>query len=184
MSEESAVNNEQRFPRPALRAAFHAALLALSLALAGCGFHLRAPQPLPFESIYVALPTYSELGAALKRNIRAGGNTRIVDTPEEAQAVLAVVSEVRERSILSLNASGRVRELQLRYRFAFRVHDNKGTDFIPPTTILLTRDLTYDDSIVLAKTQEEEQLYRDMQNDLVQQLLRRLAAAKLKPAEG
>ena len=42
----------------------------------------------------------------------------------------------------------------------------------------LNRDLTYSDSDVLAKTQEEDLLWRDMENDLIQQLMRRLAAAK------
>jgi LPS-assembly lipoprotein len=153
-------------------------VLALTLALAGCGFHLRGAQQLPFESLHLGMSEYSELGAALKRNIRAAGGTRLTDRPEDAQAVLAVVGEARERIILSLSAAGRVRELQLRYRFVFRVHDNKGKEFIPQSEIVLKRDLTYDDSVVLAKEQEEVLLYRDMQNDLVQQILRRLAAAK------
>lgn len=151
----------------------------LMATLTACGFHLRGAQPLPFESLYIAMPEYSEVGAALKRNIRAAGGTRLVDAAKDAQAVLTVVGETRERNILSLNSAGRVRELELRYRFVFRVHDNKGTDFIPQGTILLKRDMTYDDSVVLAKEQEEALLYRDMQNDLVQQILRRLAAAKL-----
>ncbi len=153
-------------------------VLASVFALSACGFHLRGAQQLPFESLYLGISEYSELGAALKRNIRAAGGTRLTDKPEDAQAVLAVVGEARERIILSLSAAGRVRELQLRYRFIFRVHDNKGKEFVPQSEIVLKRDLTYDDSVVLAKEQEEVLLYRDMQNDLVQQIMRRLAAAK------
>jgi LPS-assembly lipoprotein len=147
--------------------------------LAGCGFHLRGARPLPYESIYVGAPDYSELGAALKRSIRASGRTRVADTPQEAQAQLSIVSESREKSILSLNAAGRVREFQLRYRFAFHVHDGKGRDFLPRNEILLTRDFTFNDSAVLAKEQEEALLYRDMQNDLVQQIMRRLEASRV-----
>lgn len=134
--------------------------------------------PLPFESIYLGMAETSELGAALKRSIRANGGTRVVDQPEQAQARLDVVSESREKSILSLNAAGRVREFQLIYRFVFRVHDGKGREFIPQSEIMLTRDFTFNDSAILAKEQEEALLYRDMQNDLVQQIMRRLAAAK------
>jgi LPS-assembly lipoprotein len=71
-----------------------------------------------------------------------------------------------------------VREFTLRYRVGFRVHDGKGTDFVPPSVIQLTRDVTYDDAEILAKEQEEQLLFRDMQADMVQQILRRLAAAK------
>lgn len=154
------------------------AVLFLAAALAGCGFHLRGPRPLPFDSLYVGAPDTSELAVALKRSIRASGRTRVADTPQDAQALLSVVGESREKIILSLNAAGRVREFQLRYRFVFRVHDAKGRDFLPQNEILLTRDFSFNDSAILAKEQEEALLYRDMQNDLVQQIMRRMEAAR------
>ena len=80
--------------------------------------------------------------------------------------------------ILSLSSSGRVREKSLRYRYSYRITDNKGRDLVLPDTVELNRELTYADSDVLAKTQEEDLLWRDMENDLVQQLMRRLAAVK------
>jgi LPS-assembly lipoprotein len=46
------------------------------------------------------------------------------------------------------------------------------------STIQLTRDVTFNDAEILAKEQEEQLLFRDMQTDMVQQILRRLAAAK------
>ena len=151
----------------------------LALLLAACGFQLRGAQPLPFSSLYIGTAEGSELGAALKRNIRALGSTRLTDAPQEAQAILTIIGEARERNILSLSGTGRVREFQLRYRFAYRVHDLKGREFIPPTEIVLVRDISFSDERVLAKEQEEALLYRDMQNDMVQQVMRRLAAAKI-----
>jgi LPS-assembly lipoprotein len=152
-------------------------ILVFALLLTACGFQLRGAQPLPFSSLYIA--ENWELGAALKRNIRALGSTQLAQTPQEAQAVLTAIGEAREKIILSLSATGRVREFQLRYRFAYRVHDLKGREFIPPTEIVLVRDISFADAQVLAKEQEEALLYRDMQNDMVQQVLRRLAAAKI-----
>ena len=49
---------------------------------------------------------------------------------------------------------------------------------MPQTSIALTRDITFADTDVLAKEAEEQLLFRDMQSDMVQQILRRLAAAK------
>lgn len=158
------------------------AVVALSIALSACGFQLRGAQPLPFESIYLGLSDASEIGAALKRNIRAVGNTRIADRPQEAQAVMSVTTETTEKRILSLNSSGRVREYQLVYRFGFQVRDNKGREFLPQNEIVLTRDISFNDDRVLAKESEEALLYRDMRADLVQQIMRRLAAAKLAEA--
>lgn len=150
--------------------------LLLALVLAACGFQLRGAQPLPFTSLYIA--ENWELGALLRRNIRSLGSTQLSATPQEAQAILTSLGEAREKVVLSLSATGRVREYQLRYRFSYRVHDLKGREFIPPTDIVLVRDISFADEQVLAKEQEEVLLYRDMQGDMVQQILRRLAAAK------
>jgi LPS-assembly lipoprotein len=43
---------------------------------------------------------------------------------------------------------------------------------------VIRRDISFSDALVLSKEAEEVLLWRDIQNDLVQQLLRRLAAAK------
>lgn len=154
-------------------------LALLGLLLTACGFQLREAQPLPFKSIHVSLPEQSELGAALRRQLRSSG-TVLADTPSSAEAILSVVTNAREKSILSLNAAGRVREFRLRQRFAFRLHDSKGREFMPISEIQITRDISYSDTELLAKDAEEALLYRDMQNDLVQQVMRRLAAATVK----
>jgi LPS-assembly lipoprotein len=141
---------------------------------------LRGESTLPFSTLYVAMPTENSLmGAELKRAIISGSKTQIVDKPADAQAVLQVLAEQREKVILSLSAAGRVSEYTLRYRFIFRVHDGKGHDFIPQNEIALIREMTYSDAQVLAKEVEEQTLYRDMQHDMVQQVMRRLSVAKL-----
>jgi LPS-assembly lipoprotein len=151
--------------------------LALALVLAGCGFRLRGTAEVPFESVYVPGAT-SGIALDLKRNIQAGTKARVVDDPGTADAVLQFTEETRQKEILSLTGTGRVREFQLRYRVAFRVHDGKGAEYVPPSTIQLTRDVTFNDAEILAKEQEEQLLFRDMQFDMVQQIMRRLAAAK------
>ena len=147
--------------------------------LSGCGFQLRGAYTLPYQSIYVASGD-SVVGAGLKRQIRASGGT-VVDKADEAQASFLTTGEWRDTIILSLSGSGRVREKRLRYRYAYRVTDDKGRDLLPQSYVELTRDVTYADSATLAKTQEEDLLWRDMENDLVQQLMRRLVTAKPKP---
>jgi len=151
--------------------------LALALVLAGCGFRLRGTAEVPFETLYVPGAT-SGIALDLKRNIQAGTKARVVDDPGKADAVLQFTEETRQKEILSLTGTGRVREFQLRYRVAFRVHDGKGAEYVPTNTIQLTRDVTFNDSEILAKEQEEQLLFRDMQFDMVQQIMRRLAAAK------
>jgi LPS-assembly lipoprotein len=150
---------------------------ALFLALVGCGFELRGTADVPFETVYLPNPT-AGIQLDLKRNIQAGTRAKVVDEPKEAQAIMQFTEELRQKEILSLTATGRVREFRLRYRVSFRVHDGKGADYVPQNTIQLYRDISFNDSDILAKETEEQLLFRDMQVDMVQQIMRRLAAAQ------
>ena len=151
--------------------------LALLLGSAACGFQLRGTASLPFETIYVPNAT-TGIALDIKRSIQAGTNARVVDDAKAAAAQLLFLEESRRKDILSLTAAGRVSEYRLFYRVGFRLSDGKGGDFLPPVTVQLFRDMTYDDSQVLAKEAEEQLLFRDMQSDMVQQVLRRIATAK------
>ena len=158
--------------------------LGLTVLLSACGFHLRGSNGsfmLPFATMYIGLPETSPLAIGLKRYIRAIGGTEVVDTKDGADAVLEVLIDPernRTKTILSLNKNGRVQEYQLGYSINFRVLDKAGNQLLAPTTISLVRPITFDESQVLAKETEEAALYRDMRNDLVQQIMRRLAAIK------
>lgn len=152
------------------------------LFLAACGFHLRGAYSLPFDSIYVNLPESSDLRATLKRSIGAGTHAKVSDDAASAQATLQVVRDTQQKDILSIGSDGRVREFQLVRNFAFRVDDKAGHMLVGPSPIVLRRDVTFSDSAVLSKEAEEGLLWRDIQDDLVQQILRRLAAAKVRPA--
>jgi len=157
------------------RRALLVVLACATLALTACGFKLRGQQTFPFDTISV--PVNSPLGFELQRNIAAANEqTKLVANAADADAVLSIMGEAQEKVILSLNTQGRVREYQLRYRVVFRVSSPKGIDLVPPTSLLLTRDITFNDQ-VLAKETEEAQLFREMRSDVVQQIIRRLAAA-------
>ena len=151
--------------------------VALLLTLAACGFKLRGTAQVPFETLYLPGAT-GGIALDLKRNIQIGTNAKVVDDAAKAEAVLQFTEEARQKEVLSLTGTGKVREFQLRYRVGFRVHDGKGGEYVPQSTIQLTRDVTFNDTEILAKEQEEQLLFRDMQSDMVQQILRRLAAAK------
>ena len=153
------------------------ALLA-GCVVAGCGFHPRGSVHLPFTSLYVQVAPNTPLGQELRRALRAS-EVRLEETRDKAAAALIILSELREREILSLGGTGRVREYQLRYRLAYQITDAKAATITPPTEILLKRDISFNDNEAIAKESEEAMLYRDMQSDAVQQLLRRLQAIKV-----
>ena len=158
-------------------------LLPFSLLLTACGFQLRGTYTLPYDTLYISLPETNALGATLKRNIEASTQTRIVGEAKEAQAVLTVLADVPVKNVLSINSAGRVAEYQLVRSFTFLVSDRNGKPLLPAGTISIHRDITFNDAEVLSKESEESLLWRDIQNDLVQQLLRRLSAKPKAPEE-
>lgn len=156
-------------------------VLALAaFAVAGCGFQLRQAPNFAFNSIFIGSAPASTLGNELKRSIAANGAVKVVPapTPEQAQVILDVLGDQREKVVVGLNASGQVREFQLRTRFRFKLRTPQGKELIPETELLQQRDISFTESAALSKEAEEQLLYRDMQTDIVQQLMRRLASLK------
>ena len=156
------------------------ALLVGSLLLTGCGFKLRGEQNFAFDSIAVTASQNGPVGQELRRAL---GNrlreTTPVAVPGGPQVTLDVLSEQREKTVVGVNAAGQVREFQLRIRVNFRLRSAEGKVLIADNEILQQRDISFNESASLAKEAEEGLLYRDMQSDIVQQVLRRLAAVSL-----
>ncbi|CAN5243743.1 hypothetical protein BH10PSE17_BH10PSE17_29540 [soil metagenome] len=165
--------------RPSHNAARRTLLGAAGLLTAGCGFHMRGSANVPFKTMFLNVAEASGLGNELRRNLRAASEVRIVDTPAEAEAIFDLITETREKEILSINSAGRAREYTLHYRVRYRVHDGKGRDFIASSELSLKRDISFNEDALLAKESEEALLYRDMQTDMVQQILRRLSIIQI-----
>jgi LPS-assembly lipoprotein len=153
-------------------------ILCLALVLGACGFHLRGALELPYRTLFIEMPDDSGLSSSLKRQIRYTDHTRVVDDKSQADGVLVVMFDRREKVILSTNAQGRVAEYQLRRNFGFRVTNAQGQQIVPLSEIVLVRDMTYNDNYVSAKGMEEQKLWEDIESDLLQQLMRRLSAMK------
>lgn len=157
----------------------YCALLALVIAggLAACGFHLRGEYNVPFASVYLSSTGSSQVADKLRREL-ANSPAKLMASARDAEAQLNISDEKRERLILSLSGAGRVREYQLKLRVRYQLVDSKGAVAIPTSEIQLQRIMTYDDSQVIAKQQEEAMLYKDMEQDAASQILRRMSAIK------
>jgi len=93
--------------------------------------------------------------------------------------VLESPGEQRERAVVSVSAGGEVREFQLRIRLRFRLRAADGRELLPMSEILRQIDQSYSESAALSKEQEALMLYQNMQSDIVQQVMRRLATVRL-----
>jgi LPS-assembly lipoprotein len=163
--------------------------------LAGCGFQLRKAPEFAFSAVVMNAPDSSPLALELRRSLTADGKVQVLGTatpvatpaggaasgPGSAapgQVIFDLLQEQREKVVVGLNSTGQVTEFQLRSRVRFRVRNASGRELIPETELEQHRDISFNESAVLAKEAEESLLYRDMQRDMVQQLLRRLAAIR------
>ncbi len=155
--------------------------LAIVSGLVGCGFHLRGQATYTFKSIYVNAQTAPALAAELERALAATGSAQVVHVAKDAQVVLDISRVADDKEVLSLSAAGGVLEYELIKRVDFRLHDADGVPWLPPGEITLRRSYTFNQSEALARETEEQRLLKGMQTDAVQQLVRRLQAAR-KPA--
>jgi LPS-assembly lipoprotein len=155
--------------------------LLLCAAVAGCGFHPRGTATYTFDSIFVNAPGAPTLAAELRRALSATGTARVVDSPKDANVILDVPIVSDDKEVLTLSAGGAVREYLLTKRVQFRLHDADGNEWLPPGEISLRRSYSFSETEVLARDAQEQRLLKEMQTDAVQQLVRRLQAAK-KPA--
>jgi LPS-assembly lipoprotein len=160
-------------------------LLVLTIA-AGCGFKLRGALSvdLPFKTVYVAgVPDTSPFAQVLKAQLRANGIGVVPDDyKDRSDVVLRVLGDQQTKTITAVNPSGLVREYRLIYRLGFKVDSGSGIELYPPTTIELTRDISFNPQTaqeVLAKEQEDALQIRDMQNDAAIQVLQRLATIRV-----
>lgn len=156
-------------------------LTAVTAALTGCGFQLRQTGDYPFKTLYTSFPLTTPFGAELSRQLRGTGRIELLTEPRQAQqadVILEVLQEQRQRVVVGLNASGQVRELQLRLTVKVRLRTPEGVEWIEPVELYQQRDLSFNETAALSKEIEEALLYRDMQNDIVQQIVRRLSRVK------
>lgn len=154
---------------------------AVTAALTGCGFKLRQTGDYPFKTLYAGFPVTTPLGAELSRQLQGTGRIELLTEARQmpqADVVLDILQELRQRVVVGTNASGQVRELQLRMTLKFRLRTPDGVEWIEPVELYQQRDLSFNETAALSKEIEEAMLYRDMQNDIVQQIVRRLSRVK------
>lgn len=171
----------------ALKRLFYVLIPCALLLLSACGFHPRGTLVLPqgAEKIYITGVAPSK---PLARDIallytRAGGT--VVESHDEADAVLDILGESNDRRVAAVNSAGRVSQYELYYGLTFRLLDLHGEVIHPESSVGVTRDYAFDPNNVLGKAQEEGLLRDDMRQQAVGQMLRRLArGTHIQPSSG
>jgi LPS-assembly lipoprotein len=148
----------------------------LALPLAACGFHLRREAQLPpsMQRMHIEIADASSaLAKGLARALPRSG-VQIVDAASADVAVLKVGVNTLSTEVLSVGGNARATEYSLRYHVEFAVDDAAGTAIVPKQTIELSRDFTFDASQALGVAAETDLLGKELQQDMVQAILRRI----------
>jgi len=156
-----------------------ATLLALLLAAAlpGCGFQLQGPTTLPagVRQVYIEAPDQlTPFVVELRRSLaRAGG--ALAATAAGADAVIRVREDKTGRRVLSVSARNTPQEYEVFYTVKYAI-DRGGSEVLALQQLDMTRNFSFDESLLLAKEREEELLRDAMARDLADLVLRRFGS--------
>ena len=176
--------------RLAIQALATGLVVGASLSLGACGFQLRAAPAMSFKTIQLTgFASNSPLAAELARAIEASGADVVDSTLEATQAassatvpathlVLEALRDSRDEAVASTTAYGQVRDMLARTHLRYRILRGDGSELVPPTSLELANTLTFNEKDALAKADEYDALHRAMQTDIVNQVIRRLAAIR------
>ncbi len=165
-----------------LRAASVGGVVAVAL-LGGCGFALREAPKLAFASLQFAGNENSSISRSLQREFEGAGirvlsSAAVASSGEVPDAILTVALDRRERVVVGQTDAGQVRELELRLRFRYTLSTPAGKLLQAPEELVVENDISFTETAALAKAAEESLVFTNMQEDVVQQVMRLVAAVK------
>ena len=155
------------------------AILLVTIGLSSCGLKMRQAIALPYNTIFIGGAITQELRINLNRYLAAGTNARMVSTPKDAD-LLIMLNETNGKQILSYNNLGQVTAYRLITQITFYVNNKEGDELIPSADLFLTRDMEFSVSTPTAAEALEILLVSDMRQDIVSQIVRRLATLQSK----
>ncbi len=147
--------------------------------LDGCGFQLRGSNTLPAIMASTAIEgsdRYSTLTKDLESALILRG-VRVVSETAEATAILKVLSSQANKRVLTVDAAGKVQEYEIRQTIRFHVTTPAQQFVLQEQQLSLSQDFVFVRTDVLGKEHEEVQVRRDLQRDLVNLMMLRMASA-------
>ncbi|HEC58150.1 hypothetical protein LCGC14_0523970 [marine sediment metagenome] len=148
--------------------------------MAGCGFQLRGDVPLPdnLKVMYIqGINIQSGMGLELKRSLKQNG-IHVVNNYEKGSALLTILENTYERRVLSVGNNAKVNEYELYGSLQFKVTDDQGKLIVEPFKVQAIRDYQFDQTQVLSSDGEEAFLREQINQQLIDSVLRRLSAIK------
>lgn len=147
-----------------------------ALLLGACGFHLQGHKALPEQlriSYVQASDHQSDFVQDLRKELLTSG-ARLATRREEATAVVQILADNFERRVLSVSITDQPAEYEITYTVRFEVSFG-DKEVLAAQEVSAVRDYTFDETILLAKNNEEAILREALAHDLADVVMRRLA---------
>ncbi|EDN70165.1 lipoprotein [Beggiatoa sp. PS] len=149
------------------------------LLLSGCGFHLRGAAGFDFSLVHIKSTSANQVALEVGHRLMDEG-VKVVPTASAAQIVLHLDNETADNRVLTVSSfSGKLEEIELNVRVNMEVHKPDGTVLLEKQRLSLLRDYSFDETAMLAMWTEAEVLRKEMFQDVVAQILRRLQMLKI-----
>ena len=127
------------------------------------------------ERTYIAAEDrYSLFYRDLRLQLQAAG-VSIVDSPADATATLSILVDETDQRVLSVSARNVPTEYEVYYSVEYALAAGEKR-LLAPQFVTLTRDYTYDETLVLGKAREEALLRAAIVSDLVRIVLKQLSS--------
>ncbi len=155
------------------------AILVFSIAVGGCGFRLAGSERLPvvLAKPYLSVKDpYTDFSREFERQLKSSGASLQLGR-QDATATIEVTKDLIEQRTLAVSARNIPTDYELRYTVTF---DVSGPDeqILPPQTLTLSRDYSFEENELLAKEHEADILRAQMARDLATMAMRVLGRVK------
>ena len=164
---------------PFLKALKLAALALVTLVLAsGCGFQLRGTSPVPASLQPLAVDCPDNLPGRFCQSVRDQltlGGVQVADSVAQADYILRLRDYRQDRRASAITAQAAAAEYVLRHTVAIELFTADRIPLIASTDLNASETYRYDETNVLAKQREEEELRQQLGDRLAQQVIFRLA---------
>lgn len=150
--------------------------LLISVVLGGCGFHLQGAlsTPASMERTYIATnDRYSQFYRELRQEMLSAG-IDVVDTQADSTAIFSIYLDTTDQRVLSVSARNVPTEYEVYYSIQYGVTSGEDV-LLESQDLTLTRDYTYDSTLVLGKAREEELMREAIVQDLVRIVLKQVS---------
>ena len=159
-------------------------IIVLLFALSACGYRLAGKADLDpvFDNTFIGFQSGGREVARLVENQFKANGIKIV-AQNEAEVIVDILYERRNREILTVDEQGRVREYELIMRVGVDAKTLDGKKLLPSQDIRLTRDFLFDIDEVLGNDREQGEIYQEMREDIARLIIYRLQAISLENIE-